>query len=39
MEKKEKLCFMVEFQLIHIEGLMDLGKSPMNAKSLLGSFD
>ena len=39
MEKKEKLCFMVEFQLIRIERLMDLGKSPINAKSLLGSFD
>ena len=39
MEKKEKLCFMTEFQLICIEGSMDLGKSPVNAKSLLGSFD
>ena len=39
MEKKEKLCFMVEFQLICVEGLMDLGKSPINAESLLESFD
>ena len=39
MEKKEKLCFTVEFQLICIEGLMELEKSPVNSKSLLGSFD
>ena len=39
MEKEEKLCFMVEFQLICIEGLMELEKSPVNSKSLLGSFD
>ena len=39
MEKKEKLCFTVEFQLICIEGLMELEKSQVNSKSLLGSFD